>query len=133
MKIADFFRGVETVVLNDVVKVFDTAASLVTAANFLPANIKTDLTQLLTDAKNDILGVVGLADTVVGQAVADGVDDITTLLMNTAGVVSSGKPVDQLSVAEKAVFLQTWTAMKAQGDTLAAQFMAGLNPAKPGA
>lgn len=129
MKFADWFRGGAQVALADVAGVFDAANGFVEAAP-LPGNIKADLKVLLTDAKADLMSVVGLAGTTAGNLVADGIDDLTTLMLNTAQVVSSGKPLEELSAAEKAVLTQTWTAMKAQGDTLVAQFMAGLDPTK---
>jgi hypothetical protein len=132
MKIADFLRGVASVAIVDVNAVFDKATAVVQAAPFLPQNIKDDLTKLIADAKGDMNGLVGLGATLAGQAAADAVDNITTLLMNTAqAVTSSGTDMAKLSVAEKTILMQTWTAMKAQGDVLVAQLHSGLNPAAP--
>lgn len=132
MKLADFFRGVATVAVADVNKVFDTAATAVAAAPFLPQNIKDDLTKLVSDARSDFNNLVGLASTVAGNAAADAVDNMTSLLMNTAeAIATSGTDLAKLSTAERAVLMQTWKAMKAQGDVLVAQLHAGLNPAAP--
>ncbi len=129
MKFADWLRGVATVVVEDITKVFDVARSAVAAAP-LPTNIKTDTTTLLNDAQADLVGLAGLAGSLVGNIAADAVDDMTTLLMNTAGVLAAGKSPADFSAAEKTMLMQTWTAMRAQGDTLMAQFMAGLDPSK---
>lgn len=132
MKLADFLRGAASIAIADVNRVFDTASAAVATAPFLPVNIKADLTHLIADAKSDFNGLVGLGATLAGTAAADAVDDLTTLLMNTAQALStSGADLARLSSAEKTVLLQTWTAMKAQGDTLVAQLHAGLNPAAP--
>ena len=130
MKIADFLRGVENVGVAAVDGVFSTAESALQGVPFLPSNIKADLVQTVKDAKTDFDGVVGLANTLAGNVAADAVDDLTTLLLNTAGAVAAnGTDLSKLGAAEKTVLLQTWTAMKAQGDTLVAQLHAGLNPA----
>lgn len=129
MKFADFLRGVATVLITDVNKVFDEATTAVQAAPFLPPNIKSDLVTLVADAKAEFNNLVGVASTVAGQVVADAVDDMTTLLMNTAqAVATSGGDMAKLTVAERAVLMQTWVAMKAQGDVLIAQLHAGINP-----
>lgn len=129
MKISDFLRGVATVALTDANAVFDKATALVQAAPFLPQNIKDDLSKTIADAKADFNGLVGLGATLAGQAAADAVDNVTTLLLNTAQALSSsGTDLAKLSAAEKTVLLQTWSAMKAQGDVLIAQLHAGLNP-----
>ena len=132
MNIANFFRSAAGVVWADVESVFTKAKAFVVAAP-LPSNIKADLTSTLTDTQSDLSSVTSLAGTVAGQAVADGVDDLTTLLVNTAGALSGGKSLSQLSAAEKSVLAQTWTVMKAQGETLVAQLQAGLDPTKPSA
>lgn len=130
MKLADFLRGVEGVIVADVHKVFDTAKAFIAGAP-LPSNIKTDLTNLVTDAGADFDGFVNLGNTLAGAAAADAVDDITTLFMNTKNAVSNSKDIKSLSAAEKTILYQTWTAMRAQGDTLLAQALAGLDPTKP--
>lgn len=133
MKFSDWLRGVENVGRDGVIKVFDVARAAVGAAPFLPANIKADATMLLNDAQTDLLGVESLTATLAGNLVADGVDDITTTLMNTANALTNAKSIADFSSAEKTVLSQAWTAMKAQGDTLIAQFMAGIDPTKPSA
>lgn len=130
MKFSDWLRGVASVPITDVNKVFDVARSAVSAAPFLPANIKADTTQLLNDAQADLSALEGAAGTLVGHATADAVDDVTTLIMNTANVLSNSKSVTDFSAAEKTALQQAWTAMKAQGDTLVSQFMAGVDPVK---
>lgn len=130
MKFADWLRGVETVVLKDVLSVFSVAKTAVGTAS-LPQNIKDDTTQLLSDAQDDLVSVGGLAGTLVGNIAADAVEDVTTLLMNTAGAVSAAKSPSEFSAAEKTVLQKAWVAARAQGDTLLAQFMAGIDPAKP--
>ena len=99
MKFADWFRGVSGVVLADVNNVFTTAKAAVNAVPFLPANLKADATQLITDAQTDITGLETLAGTLAGQVIADGVDDITTLLLNASNALSGSKSIAQLSAA----------------------------------
>lgn len=130
MKIADFLRGVATVAVADVNAVFDKATALVASAPILPQNVKDGLVQTIAAAKTDFNGLVSLGATLAGNVAADAVDDITTLVLNTAQTLSTnGADLAKLSAAEKTVLLQTWTAMKAQGDVLVAQLHAGLNPA----
>jgi hypothetical protein len=130
MKFADWLRGVSTIALADVNKVFDDAEGFVEASP-LPSNIKTDTVQLLKDAKGDLNGLAGLAGTLAGNAAADAVDDLTQLFLETAQVLGNkSSSLSQMSVAEKTVLEQTWTAMKAQGDTLLGQLKAGLDPTK---
>lgn len=136
MTISSFLRGVAGVVLTDVDDFFNGAKAVVAAAPFLPANIRADLTQTLTDGQNDVHGLESLAGTVGGALAADAVDDLTALLAETAQNVStSGDDLSKLSAGEKATFQQTWAAMKAQGDTLVAQVVSGVNilaqPATP--
>lgn len=133
MRFSDWLRGVASVAIADIDKVFDVSRAAVAAVPFLPANIKADATTLLNDAQADLKGLEGLAGSLVGEAMADGVDDVTTLLMNTASKVGSSSSPADFSKAEKAVLIQTWTAMKTQGDTLMAQFMAGIDPVKAAA
>lgn len=130
MRFADWFRGVENVLTAAVHEVFGTARMAVANAP-LPANIKTDLVQLLNDGEGDLTGLEALAGTLVGNVVADGIDDLTTLLLNTRNALTNSKSVADFSAAEKTAFIQAWAAMKAQGDTLAAQFMAGVDPSAP--
>lgn len=129
MKFADWLRGVEGAAIAGVDKVFDTAKA---AVSLIPiTNVRNDLIQLLTDAQDDLHGWETLAGTTVGSIAADGIDDITTLLMNQASVLSAGSSLSQLSAAEKAMLQQTWIAIKAQGETLVAQIVAGIDPTKP--
>jgi hypothetical protein len=128
MSIATFLRGLVTTAEAGVDTFFAEAQAAVKAAPFLPANIKTDLGQTLTDAENDIHALEGLAGTLGGTVAADAVDDLTTLLAETAQNVStSGADLSKLSAGEKATLQQTWAAMKAQGDALVAQVVAGVN------
>lgn len=127
MNFANFFRSAAGVVWADVEKVFTEATAAVTASP-LPATIKTGLTSTLSATQTEMSSVAALAETAAGSVVADGIDDVTTLLVNTAGVVSSGKKLADMSAAELALLKQTWTAMKAQGETLLAQLQAGLDP-----
>lgn len=131
MKIADFLRGVEGVAIADVNIVFNTVKADVQAVPFLPTNIKNDVVTLVSDAQTDFNGLVSLGGTLAGSAAGDAVDDLTTLLLNTSNAVSNSKSIADLSAAEKTILGQTWSAMKAQGDTLMAQFMAGIDPTKP--
>ncbi len=131
MKISDWLRGVATVAIADVNAVFNVVRAAISTAPFLPANIKADATAILNDAQNDLTALEGLAGTLAGNAAADAVDDVTTLLLNTANALSNSSSLSALSAAEKTVIAQTWTAMKAQGDTLIAQFMAGIDPTAP--
>lgn len=131
MKFSDWLRGVANVVVADVNNVFNVAKTAVAAVPFLPTNIKADATALLNDAQSDLTGLESLAGSLVGNAVADGVDDVTTLLLNTSNAVTNSTSPAQFSLAEKTVLQQAWTAMKAQGDTLMVQWMAGIDPTKP--
>lgn len=131
MIFSDWLRGLAQVALKDVNNVFSVARTAVAAAPFLPANIKTDTTNLLNDAQSDLTSLEGLAGTLAGNAVADGIDDTTTLVMNTANALTGSKSPADFSAAEKTVLAQAWTAMKAQGDTLISQFMAGVDPTAP--
>jgi hypothetical protein len=113
----------------DVTSVFTTAKAAVAAAPFLPTNLKADLTQTLTDAEADLNGIASLAGGLAGAAMADAVDDVTTLMLNAANALkTNGGSLSALSAAEKAVLAQAWTAAKAQGDTLLVQLQAGLDP-----
>jgi hypothetical protein len=120
MKFADFLRGVAQVALADVAKVFSDAKALVTAAP-IPANVKTDLTQTLTDSEADLNGLASLAGTELGTIVADAVDDGTTLFMNLAEAVQKGSGV---TAASSAAVQQGVTAVIAQLQTLVAQTVA---------
>lgn len=132
MKFADFIRGVEAVGEQAVSAVFADAKAAVAKVPFLPANIRADLNKLLDDAESDILDAGTLAGTIASEAAASAVDDVTTLMMNTATALSNtGGDLSKLGPAEKVVLGQTWNAMKAQGDTLYAQLMSGINPAAP--
>lgn len=130
MKFSDWLRGVAQVAIADVDKVFNAVRTAVAAVPFLPANIKADTTQLLNDAQADLAALASLAGTLVGHVAADGVDDLTTLLLNTAGALTNAKSVADFSAAEKTAIQQTWAAMRAQGDTLVSQFLAGVDPTK---
>jgi hypothetical protein len=123
MKIADWLRGVATVLLTDVEGVFTKAKAVVAIAP-LPANLKTDLTQTLTDAQSDLSGLASLAGTELGSLIADGVDDGTTLFMNIQQAIAKGEP---LTVAGAAALKQAATAITAQIDTLASQAIAGID------
>lgn len=134
MKLVQFFEGIGSaiagaaaVVLEDVSKVFTTAKTAVAAAP-LPANLKTDLTQTLNDAQADVEAAAHLAGGLFGQATGDGIADVTTLFYKTAGVVSSGKSLEDMSKAELTVLAQIWQTMQAQGSTLLAQAMVGIDP-----
>lgn len=131
MKFADLLRGVATVVVADVAKVFDEARLAVAAVPFLPQNLKDDLTKTLNDAQGDLNAAAGLAGTAVGAAMADAVDDATTLFMNTANAISGSKSIAEFSKAELAILQQSWASARAQGDTLLAQALAGIDPTKP--
>lgn len=132
MKIADLLRGVAGVVITVVDKVFDDGRALVQGAVFLPANIKADLTTTLNDAQSDVHDVEHLAGTLLGNAIADGVDDFTSFFMSQAELLAgSGTDLSKLGPGSKTNILQLWNTMKAQGDTLVAQLHAGLNPAAP--
>jgi hypothetical protein len=131
MDIANFFRSLGNVIVDDVAKVFTVAQNAVNAFP-MPDNIRTDLTQLLTDAKADVLGVESLAGTLAGQVVANGVDDVTTLLVNMANALKANNTsLSALGAAELTVLMQAWSVAKAQGDTLIAQFHAGIDPTQP--
>ncbi len=132
MKFADWLRGVANVVIADVDKVFTVAKS---AVSLIPVtNIRNDLTQVLTDAQADLHAWEGLAGSLAAQVAADGIDDVTTLLINQANALSGGNSLSQLSAAEKSILAASWTAIKAQGETIVAQLQAGLDPtAKPAA
>lgn len=128
MSIANFLRGAIVAGEAALDGFFAAAKAAVGAAPFLPANIKSDLTQTLTDAENDVHGLEGLAGTVGGTVAADAVDDLTTLLAETAQNIStSGADLSKLSAGEKATLQQTWTAMQAQGSALVAQIVSGVN------
>lgn len=135
MKIAAFFAGVlstvtkeAAVLVTDVAGVFDKTKATVQAVPFLPANLKGDLSQTLDDAKADVIGLAGLAGSLTGNVIADGVGDVTTLFYNTVNALTNSRSVADFSTAEKTAVAQTWTVMKAQGDTLLAQFLAGVDP-----
>lgn len=128
---SSWLRGFETALTADVINVFNVARTAVAAVPFLPTNLKTDATNILNDAQADLTGLESLAGSLVGGAVADCVDDVTTLLVNTANAVTNSTTPAQFSLAEKTVLQQAWTAAKAQGDTLMVQFMAGIDPTKP--
>lgn len=129
MKIAQWLRGEAQVVLADVTKVFAVATAAVNAAP-LPAGVKVTALALIGGASAVLSGLEGLAGTLSGQAMGDAVDDFTDFLMNTAQAVSKSSSPAQFSAAEKTVLHATWLAMKAQGDTLMAQFLAGIDPVK---
>jgi hypothetical protein len=129
MKFADLLRGA-AVLVADVAKVFDEARTAVAAVPFLPQNLKDDLTETLNDAQGDLNGAAALAGTVAGGALADAVDDTTTLFMNTANAISGSKSLAEFSKAELVVLQKAWQAARAQGDTLLAQAMAGIDPTK---
>lgn len=126
MKFADFLRGAEGVVVADVTKVIATASAAVSATTWLPAGLKTIALAVLASAQSDITGLEAIAGTAAGALAADAVDDVTTLLANTISVVTSGKSIADMSTAEKAQLQTLWQTMKAQGDTLITQVVAGV-------
>lgn len=130
MKFAQWLRGEAQILLADVTKVFVVANAAV-AVLPLPLGVKATATALITGAQAALTGLEGLAGTEAGQAMGDAVDDVTTLLMNTAGAIGKAKSPAEFGAAEKTVLHATWVAMKAQGDTLMAQFMAGIDPVNP--
>lgn len=130
MKFAQWLRGEAQIVLADVNKVF-TVLGVAVAASPLPVGVKATATALIAAGQTTLTGLEALAGTEAGQAMGDAVDDVTTLLMNTAGAIGKAKSPAAFGAAEKTVLHATWLAMKAQGDTLLAQFMAGIDPVNP--
>lgn len=126
MKFADFLRGVEGVLVDDVTEVITTATAAINATTWLPASLKNIALAVLSAAQADITGLEAVAGTAVGGLAADAVDDVTTLVANTISVVTSGKTIAEMSTAEKALLQTLWQTMKAQGDTLVTQVIAGV-------
>lgn len=127
MTFSNWLRGVATVTLTDINKVFVTAGAAL-AASVLPAPLKVVLAGDLAAAEDYINSLEVLAGTLGGEAIADGVDDVTTLLLNTRNNIVGAKSLSYASKAELASLQVTWSTMKAQGDTLVAQFLAGVDP-----
>lgn len=121
MKIAAYLRGVASIVLTDVASVFTKAKEAVNVAP-LPANLKTDLGQVIDDAQADVTALAGLAGTQLGNLIADGVDDATTFFANLEENILAGqKP----TAASSSALQLTVKAAIAQIQTLAAQSIAG--------